>query len=163
MSEIIRHQIKSDELAQLYNYWTAENDGPVQLSRVKINPAKICECLPNTLIIDITADARFKYRYVGTAVDGLGGEYLTNQYIEDVQFGGLCSETLSVLQNVVNGRMPSYFSGECKGADGMNRHFERIILPLSSDGVAVDAILAGLMYVPVVFPSAEEFEVATYG
>ena len=80
----------------------------------------LCACLPNTLIIDVTGDGRFKYRYVGTAVDGLGGEYLTDQYIEDIKFGGLSAEAIGVLQNVVAGGAPSYFSGECKGAD-LNR------------------------------------------
>lgn len=163
MSELIRQQIKSHELAYLYDYWMTATERQPSFSRADLKPAQICECLPNIVILDVEADGRFRYRFVGTAVDGLGGEYLTNRFLDEVRHGGLCAATLATLQNVVTGAQPSYSAGECKGGDGMTRHYERIAMPLRSNGRDVDNILVGLTYTPVMFPGAEELELAHYG
>lgn len=134
------------------------------MSRGEIDPASIYESLPNTAILDVSQDCRaFHFRYAGTDIDGRRGQFLTHKCVSDLDNCGLDQSSVEVLQDVVASREPRYFQGEYRDLDGSLHRYERVAMPLSSDGKTIDGILAGLRYTSVEFPELEEIDLACYG
>lgn len=164
MSELFRRQIDCDRLAALYEYWSAESaDGRI-MSRADIDPSKIYFGLPHAVILDIDRPSgRFRTRFAGTEVDGHDGQFLTDKYLDEVEIGGIARDAAEPLQHLVECGQPVYLSGEYKDAEGLARRFERVAMPLSSDGETVDAILAGVSYKSAELPELDELDMARYG
>ena len=164
MSDFFRRQIQSEKLAALYDYWAGESANGRLMALRDIDPAKICKSLPNTVLLDVVANPRrFHCRFAGTAIDGKNGKFLTDTYIGDVETGGLGSEAVAVMENVVDEQSPAHLNGEFMRPDDTIDRYERIALPLSSDGTTVDAILVGIAYAQVEFPELEDLDFACYG
>jgi hypothetical protein len=131
------------------------------MSFAKISPAKIRDSLPNTMIIDVIDQGqRFRYRFAGTAVDGHCDNFLTDRYTDEVEAYGLNVQTTEILRQVVSEGLPNHVDGRLETPDGLIHFYEWLALPLSSDGVFVDTILAGARYRPVEFPELETFELS---
>lgn len=164
MSDLLKFKIRSEKLTKLYDYWVSESANGGLLSRNEINPAAICESLPNTIILDVTDDSReFHFRYAGTEIDGRRGQFLTDKYVGDIEVGGLSADSVDTLRDVVEQCEPRYFKGEFRDADGALQRYERVAMPLSTDGKTVDAILAGVRYAPIEFPELEAIDMACFG
>ncbi|MCZ6605958.1 MAG: PAS domain-containing protein [Alphaproteobacteria bacterium] len=160
---MFRRQIRSAQLTKLFDYWAEESIGRELLARTAIDPAKICGSLPNIVILDVEGPAKFRFRFAGTAVDGQGGQFLTDRYVDEIETGGLSSQNFGGLAQVVESREPSYLSGAFKAGEGLTHHFERVAMPLSCDGRRVDAILVGIIYMSAGFAHLQELEQANYG
>ena len=164
MTDPYGFSIKCENLKRLYDYWLVEKGDRMKMPRKAISPGKIFSSLPQMVILDVVGRAgRFYTRYAGTAVDGRGGEYLTDRFIDQVKDGGLSRNAIGELRRLVAERRPVYENGTYVAQGGLIEKYERLAMPLSSDGKTVDSILAGICYKPVEFPELKELKLASYG
>ncbi len=154
----MRDQIQCGILRTLYDVWAANcasnSPGTPPGGRLPaladIDPAQIAGCLPNLIILDVEErPRRYRYRFVGTAVDAKSGQYRTGKYLDEIDLGKLKRRTIAMMDRVADDRTPSHFIGEYQDREGCTLRYERVAMPLSSDGARVDAILVGKNYVPL--------------
>ena len=89
----------------------------------------------NIVILDVEGPAKFRFRFAGTAVDGQGGQFLTDKYVDEIETGGLSSQNFGGLAQVVESREPSYLSGAFKAGEGLTHHFERVAMPTAPQAI----------------------------
>ena len=113
-------------------------------SRKDLDPTDIPKLLPNVWLIDVVPPLPpFRCRLIGTAVVDARGSDQTSSFIDAELSDFSRSQTYADLQIVLSGK-PSWRRGV---PDQMHRlndisGIERIFLPLASDGVTVDMVLA---------------------
>jgi len=135
-------------LAHLYRYWQAKRGDRLMPSRTDINPSEMQAFLPHTMLIDVVFDAqrgtRFRLRLVGTyVVDGYGVE-VTGKYLDELDLGEQRDKLIEACLHSVKRKKPAYRSGELRHhITNENIHYERLGLPLSSDGETVNILLIG--------------------
>ena len=120
--------------------------------------------LGNLGIDDLGDPRRFRYRFVGTAIDGVNGQFRTGKYLDKIDLGGLTEKTVAMMHDVVDRREPSYFQGEFVCRDDRILRYERVAMPLTSDGKTVTSILVGLQYLLVVesYPTSRYEKLPAY-
>jgi len=147
MSVLIRDQIRSEIPQQLYDFWDNSRGSNELMAVEDIDLSKIGNCLPNMVIFDVVGDPRrFRFRFAGTAIDELNGQFRTGKYLDEIDLGGLTNKTVVMMHDVVDRREPSYYRGKFVCRDNRIVRYERVAMPLTSDGKTVDSILIGLQY-----------------
>lgn len=127
----------------LLNYWTGKCGSRRMPGRRDIDPIEMRKLLPNILLVDIEADTgRLKFRLVGTRITEMyGGDY-TGQYLDETWFGRLREQIVEAYIAVARSGDPNHSLVRFTNCDGLEFDMERVILPLSSDGVHVDKLIA---------------------
>ena len=92
-------------------------------------------------MIDVESDREFTYRLCGTHVAAINGKDLTGQRASEVNLGASSQQFIEVYQDAIRGKEPILFTGRLWWQDRPWVGFEQIILPLSTDGLAVDKLM----------------------
>jgi len=133
----------SEKIRRFIDYWRAQHDGDMLPGRQHIDPIDFPDLLPNIRLIDVVGDPpRFKVRLTGERVSDHFGRSLTGQYFDDVfpQFENResCKAFIKTMEN----RRPYWNLGVCDlNPEKDFVPFERLVLPLASDGKTVDLLL----------------------
>jgi hypothetical protein len=134
----------SADMNEIHAYWLAKRGQRRMPSRWDIDPAEIPRLLRNLMLIDVSHDPiRFRYRLIGTNVVDATGEDRTGKCFDAVDFiaaNPIVREhyvTAVTTGEPVHAMEPFPVRGT-----RLTYEVERMLLPLSSDGVAVDMILA---------------------
>lgn len=151
----IKDQLPPGPLTEMYRYWRSKCRGKAMPSRVDIHPSEMKEFLPHTMLIDViptgAPGVRFRLRLVGThIVDGFGQE-VTGKFIDEIDVGGQTANLLEACRKSVEDKAPIFLSGIMfQQTSGAKFFFERLGVPLSSDGQNVDMLLiaATLRHLP---------------
>lgn len=99
--------------------------------------------LANILLLDVEAGTgRMKFRLVGTRITELYGSDYTGQYLDETWFGRLRDQIVASYSTVVETGEPHHSWVRFTNRDGLEFDMERLILPLSSDGVRTDKLIA---------------------
>lgn len=136
--------LKYDGLGDLLRYWQLVGHGGLP-SRADIDPADIPTLLSNVILIDVQrAPIRFRARLCGTEVDRLLGRNFTGCYLDDMTVGYFERDILLDYAEVVLHKRPKVARRSILTGRGSWLHYQRLLLPLSSDGWAVDKLLGGV-------------------
>jgi hypothetical protein len=133
----------SEKVCRFLAYWRAQHEGDMLPGRQHIDPIDFPDLLPNIRLIDVVGDPpRFKVRLTGERVSDHFGQSLTGQYFDDVfpQFENResCQAFFATMEN----RRPCWNLGVCDlNPEKDFVPFERLVLPLASDGKTVDMLL----------------------
>lgn len=133
----------SDKIRRFIDYWRVQHRGDLLPGRQHIDPIDFPDLLPNIRLIDVVGDPpRFKVRLTGERVSDHFGRSLSGQYLDDVfdQFEKResCQAFIATMEN----RRPYWNLGVCDlNPEKDFVPFERLVLPLASDGKAVDMLL----------------------
>ncbi|MBV8538853.1 MAG: PAS domain-containing protein [Alphaproteobacteria bacterium] len=134
------------KLRQLHDYWQRIHPAPGKLpGRQHFDPLEIHTLLPNIWLIDvIRPEMRFRYRLVGTQITEALGD-TTGRWLDDVHpdfHPG--SPTYENYLSLANGGEPSWRRGKpvLMAYSESCVEIERLLLPLASDGLTVDVIVA---------------------
>ncbi|WP_119419397.1 PAS domain-containing protein [Desertibaculum subflavum] len=142
-------------LHRLYAYWQAKRGGAFAPSRTAIDPAEIRDLLPFVVLADVVGTPpRFRIRLAGTHVVEAYGEEVTGRYADELDFNGIGPEVLAALQAVVRSGRPGLVRRDFVKQDGRPLRYERLVLPLSSDGVTVDKLFGGAVLEQLTEPPA---------
>ena len=143
-----RTDIKSPKLQQALAYWNEKRGRRSMPARADLDPMEMIPILPHVILIDVLRDPLdFRYRLIGTLVeDHMSAPYTGRRFSEfEGQREGsriwTCSERVISEKQPVRSDIPYI---------GPMREFttiEDIMMPLSSDGEAVDVIFIVVEYV----------------
>jgi hypothetical protein len=129
------------EIDRLLAYWRAKKGERVFPSRADIDPLEFARELPRVMMVEVTTDPlEFRYRVAGTGLFAMHGQELTGKRARDLQppeFGALIHRHYT---EAVERRAPILHVIELT-VDYLATSYARIILPLSSDGVAIDRLI----------------------
>jgi len=132
----------------LFGYWDSLRSGTGLPTRSDFDPTKIPNLLPNIWLIDVVPPTpRFRYRLVGTAIVEARGHDQTGAYLDQEVADFPRSQTCIDLQKVLAGTV-SWRRGLPDKLHRLNDivSLERIFLPLASNGIDVDIVLALTLY-----------------
>ena len=133
----------SQEMNEIHDYWLAKRGQRRMPSRQDIEPTEIPRLLRNVMLIDVLHDpARFRYRLIGTNVVDATGENRTGKCFDSVDFFAANPIVREQYDAVVATGEPVHSLEPFYRLDTRREYeVERLLLPLSSDGVTVDMIL----------------------
>jgi hypothetical protein len=147
MSETTPFHDADPRLHQAYQYWQQKRGARAMPSRRDIEPAELRAVLPHLMMIDVEPGPRFRYRLFGTAVVEAFGSDPTGKYIDEVMVGAYKSFLLGLYGDLVVSKKPVYSTSIYGGKRDTMLWTQRLMLPLSSDGTAVDKVLAIQVFV----------------
>lgn len=143
----------ADALKSLYVYWQELRQGRRAPARSEIDLLRIKSILPNIILLDVEEDPRrYNFRLMGTRIVSWYGGDLTGRYIDEVDFGGEPMFTFTILDQMVDKVVPAHMTGEYVKHDGRHIRYERLFLPMSSDGTHIDKILGAAYRLPPDLP-----------
>lgn len=138
-----------DALRALYAYWQdLRRDGRLP-ARVDIDPSRIPDVLPNIGLFDVEqAPRRYRIRLMGMQIVSWYGCDLSGRYLDEIDFGDRPEFTFALLDQVVDRRAAGHMTGEYTKQDGRTIRYERLFMPLSSDGRRVDMVIGAAFELP---------------
>lgn len=135
-------------LRAFYTYWQGlRRNGRIPV-RADIDPTRIAPVLPHIGLFDVEqAPRRYRIRLMGTEIVSWYGCDLTGRYLDEIDFGDYPS-TFALLDQVVDRRAAGHMTGEYTKQDGRRIRYERLFMPLSSDGSRVDMVIGAAFDLP---------------
>lgn len=107
-------------------------------------PPEIKSQLRRIFIVEIVGNPpRFRFRLAGTAIVNGFGEEITGRFLDELDLAKRNDEIAADYQKVIATRAPVCSRWRFIKADLRPQSYERLLLPLSSDGATVDMILGG--------------------
>jgi len=138
---------RHEELRQLYAYWLAKRGSRRAPSRAEIDPVELGRLLPHVILLDVERDPlRFRFRLIGTSIVKGFDRDLTGRYFDEVEHTAEQIDLNQRLTAVANWGSPLCATWSYTGADGRHVGYERLALPLSSDGQTVDMLFGGVVF-----------------
>jgi hypothetical protein len=132
-------------LQALFAYWEKERGDRALPSRHDIDPAALRFVLGHLILLDVLRDPiQFRIRLQGTELEWWMGGDLTGQTLDQLRSPGLSALAHQCLTTVIETRVPFHKIGEETIGD-LPRHYEALLLPLASDGVSVNMVLAAVL------------------
>jgi len=140
MTDPFRTQIYPPQAQEVYDLWLAAHGGKRFPKQADLDLMAIPRLVPSCFILDVVNQTRFRYRFVGTAIEEHIGELLTGRMMDEVRKGKLL-QTLTDLfgttqRNGQAGMATTQMPTETRG----HMLYHRLSLPLSDNGETVDKI-----------------------
>jgi hypothetical protein len=136
-----------DELRRLHAYWLGKKDMCSAPSRADIDPLEIAPLLPYITLVDVERrPLRFRYRLVGTDIVRHVGDDFTGRYLDTFARISHRDVMAAEFARVVDSVEPAASIWEYTRHDGRHVRYERLVLPLMSDGAIVDMLLGGMVF-----------------
>ena len=145
---IAADRIRSRSLRGLLAYWQGKGQALGRMpARPDLQPAEMVPFLPFVSLIDVQQrPLRFRFRLVGTGIVGAFGQETTRRLVDEDLFSSNAEEVERFFSIPLQTHGPAYACGEYAVAPtGRSLAFESLLLPLSSDGQAIDMLLGGLV------------------
>ena len=127
------------KLQSLYDYWSGKRAGRELLAADELDPAELRRWIGHLVVVDATAEGAFVYSYYGATLEKAFGRPMAGQSLEllpEAQRAILRDEYQSVRVD----RQP-VMRTYTAAFEGGTATWERLVLPLSSDGAQVDKLL----------------------
>jgi hypothetical protein len=137
-------EVYHPELRQLHGYWLAKKGERLAPARSDISPAEMRSFLPHVFLLEVVGTPRrFRFRLTGTEVVDRYGEELTGRFLDEIDLDEVGSEIIGEYERATREVRPVCSRWNYKKGDGHFLRYERLILPLSTDGQTVDMLLCG--------------------
>lgn len=132
-----------DYIRALHAYWDARRGSrPMPARRDLDPPLDLPGLLPHLFLVDVaTSGAPLTYRLFGTGLVRLFGRDLTGRTVGDGTLADHLTEVQTRYARVIASRTPFYHRARLYERTNDYARVERLILPLSADGHAVDMLL----------------------
>lgn len=135
-------RLGDERLRGLYRYWRLVRGRRFAPGRSDIDPRDIPSLVPILALIDVSEDARFRFRLAGDEVTAQFGRGLIGKTVEQVLRGQSCHPLLQLFGLVVERRRPAFWDGESPSGQADAR-LSRFAAPLAGKGGQVTMLLAG--------------------
>jgi hypothetical protein len=134
-------------LQRLYQYWAEKRGERAMPSRADIDPLDMRFAIGNLILIDVIEGSapQFRIRLHGSNLSERVGFDLTGKMLDALPHPEFRELTRQSFTKVAKTKKPLHAYRD-RVLDDRRRHYETLILPLSSDGDRVDLILCGLFY-----------------
>lgn len=144
MTRNLASEIQHAALRLLHAYWISKKGERLAPARADIDPAEMKAFLPHVFLLDVVGTPpRFRFRLVGTEVTSRYGEELTGRFLDEVDLDDVGVDILGEYQRAIREAGPVLGRWAYEKRSGQYLNYERLILPLSSDGRSIDMLLCG--------------------
>lgn len=137
-------------MCRILDYWQGRcRDGGLP-RRDDIDPGDLSDLLANIFLVDVEENPRrYRVRLAGSEVVACFGADMTGKTIDEYDLADARDDILRQYDLAVETRAPSYHRHEFwTAAYEHHLNFERLLLPLSSDGEHVDKLLGCTFVLP---------------
>lgn len=129
-----------------YSYWNALRGDRAMCSRTEIDPIELRDVLTHLIILDVVRDPFDGIvRLAGSDVEKSVGFPLTNLALSQI-WDSRETFIMSEYERLAAGTKPRYSVNKCENAWQAHKKVSRLLCPLSTDGVTVDAILGAVIF-----------------
>jgi len=136
-------------LRTLYAYWQELRGSRRAPARSEIDPARLVTVMTNIAIFDVEeSPRRYRIRLMGLRNVSWFGVDPTGSYLDELDLGNGRADLLGTLDKVVDLGVPGHMTGEYSKSDGRSLRYERLLLPLSSDGQRIDMLIGAVYRLP---------------
>jgi hypothetical protein len=138
-------------LQQLYRYWTELRGVRLMPSRGEIDLVHLRGLLPKLMIIDVVGSAerpQFRYAMLGTDLLARLGRDVTGKCADEVLEGHHRKFMLDLYSEPVRTKGPAMAASEYISKNEVAFTCQRLVLPLSADGVTVTQLLGMQIFLP---------------
>lgn len=138
---------RPQRLYDIWNRWRGQRSMP---AREAVMPEDLRDLLPYVALMEAAADpADCRYIITGTAVDAITIRSFKGCTIRETMAKGnptRSAEILTLYGDVIANCRPSFSRGSMAYQDRGYVIYDRVLLPLSADGLKVDHVLCGFFY-----------------
>lgn len=135
-------QIRTDALRQLLAYWYDKRGRRTLPALSDIDPADIPTVLGQIWLCDRLADSgRFRYRLAGEKINAFWGHSIAGKHLDEIVPPARLASATKKLRMACELPAIIHESVCLSLTDEIARNGERMILPLSDDGVSVNILL----------------------
>ncbi|MDE2111403.1 MAG: PAS domain-containing protein [Alphaproteobacteria bacterium] len=137
-------KLKNPDVRQVYEYWLSKASHERLPSRADIRPHELKQLAARAFLIDVLRKPlHFKVRFFGSRLVDWAGRDLTGLVIREADNGVPWRQLFHEYRSVVETRQPRH-DEHSAGWGKEYQRYERIVLPLSSDGQTVDMLFGAL-------------------
>jgi photoactive yellow protein len=146
---IFMHKIRFAQLRAAYEYWLTRSAGGSRIpDKSGFDPIEMRSFLPNVILVDRErVTGRFRYRLAGTQICEVYGFDPKGRYVDEVLRGEYRDYLLDVYRRVADENVCVYCESHLTVEDRIEKHVERIICPITTNGVEVDCLFIVQHYV----------------
>jgi hypothetical protein len=138
-----RLDIQAPELRRLYEDWEQRRRGREFPARADFDPLDIRYILGDLSLVDVLRDPlRFRFRLHASNVVDRGGIDMTGRLLDEMPDERRRSNAMGHYLKVLEQRQPSILSLRNEYTDNRSWHCEVLVLPLATDGVTIDMLMA---------------------
>jgi hypothetical protein len=142
----VKPRVKAAKLRALEEYWRSKMHGDALPARRDLDPWEMRAVLPQVFMVTVTRNPmRFWFRLFGTGAAEEYGADVTGQYLDEIDLDQVQSGIIEHYKTATLEGRPVYSRCHYVKNDGKSLHYERVLLPLSSDGETVDMLLGGIV------------------
>ena len=130
-------------LKEVYAYWLTKRGSRIAPPRSALRSEELALLLPNITLLDAVGDPpRFHFRVCGTNLTAAYGEDLTGKFLDEIDLGSGRAGIIGLCIKAVTECRPQVARVRyTKQRDGRLLEYERIALPVSDDGKAVNMLM----------------------
>jgi len=136
------HKIRFAKLRAAYEYWLTRSAGASRIpDKAAFDPADMRSFLSNVVLIDRERlSGRFRYRLAGTDVCDVYGLEPKGRYVDEVLHGEYRDYIVRLYDRVVRENVCIYCETHLQTEGGAEKHVERLICPMTTNGYEVDCL-----------------------
>ncbi len=143
-------ELRSDMLRRLVAHWESLRDGRPMPSRGQLRPEEMGYALGQMMLVEIhwpsavteTSDPTFRFRLVGSRIEGTGHKGLTGRWAHELQPEFYRTTVLRAYREAAISGQPGIRRIQYS-SDGNALSYERVALPLSNHGAGAAMLLVG--------------------
>jgi hypothetical protein len=135
------------KLQRLFDYWQRLRGDRAMPARRDIDPTDIPSLLANVLVTEIVDPAgTYRFRLAGTGIRDMAGVEVTGKRLDEIlEPGPYFDYLVSIHKDVAAAARPLFTRTAVTTREGtILRTTGRLVMPLSSDGETVDALIGGM-------------------
>ncbi len=149
MPEFNAKEIEDQRLARLHAHWHSLAGGKPP-PRSAIDPLDFPYLLGNISLVDVepgeAGGSRFRFRLIAENIERLFDRPIAGQYADELKVGLLRTEIVRSYRSAWEQGAPDHTKGESNYRNSHRIHYERLVLPVVSDGEAGDMLLVGSIF-----------------
>jgi len=137
-------EVDSPRLLAFHDYWRSKCRGGRLPARADLDPVEFADALASIIIIDFEGEGaarRYRFRLFGTEHVEFNQRDLTGKFIDEVFRPDDAARVAEAYARVIEDRAPHYWRTNVMLPGREFVHYERLILPLASDGESVDMLI----------------------
>lgn len=139
---LIMQKIRFAKLRAAYEYWLTRSAGGSRIpDKGGFDPQEMRGFLSNVLLIDRERPSgRFRYRLAGTEICNVYGLEPKGRYVDELLHGEYRDFILDLYRRVVSDNVCVYCETHLQVDGGPEKHVERLICPMTTNGYEVDCL-----------------------
>ena len=145
MARDTRCNLETPELRRLHQLWEEKRGVCGLPARRDFDPVDLKFVLGRLLLLDVLPGPRFRFRLHGADLARVAGYDMTGKFVEDLPNEENRRVLLARCQQLLAERRP-VAARMRRPLEGRRYNYEALWLPLADDGLTVNMLLAGLIY-----------------